>query len=208
MSQEQSDGEDSMVETEDGPVDDGTAETEVNFRLPCGSDPGPEGVQKDIPIVTGAVGVEADTPDPGQPRRLGHLGGAKPKRPTFELPTAPTPGTARSLPGAGTQPVIDRFVFERPTPTYPAPGRPLPGAGTQPVSDRFAYELPTPTYPAPGRSLPGAGAQPVTDRFAYELPNLPISGQGRRPPWTRTQPVPDRFMDDPPDMPYPVHGHD
>ena len=47
MDREQSDGEYSMEETEDG-----TAETEVNFRLPRGSDPGPEGVQKDIPIVT------------------------------------------------------------------------------------------------------------------------------------------------------------
>ena len=32
-SREQSDGEDSVVETEDGPVYDGTAETKVNFRL-------------------------------------------------------------------------------------------------------------------------------------------------------------------------------
>ena len=33
MSREQSDGEDSVVETEVGPVDDETAETEVDFRL-------------------------------------------------------------------------------------------------------------------------------------------------------------------------------
>ena len=38
MSREQSDGEDSVVRTGDDPVDDGTAETEVNFRLPRGSD--------------------------------------------------------------------------------------------------------------------------------------------------------------------------
>ena len=38
MSQEQSNVEDSVVETEDGPVDDETAETEVNFLLPRGSD--------------------------------------------------------------------------------------------------------------------------------------------------------------------------
>ena len=156
-------------------------------------------MHKDIPIVTGAVG---DTPDPGQPRRLRPLGGVKPKRPMYELPTPPTLSPGQSLPGAGTQPVTDRFAFERPTPTYPAPGRPLPGAGTQSVTDRFAYELPTPTYPAPVRSLP------VIDRFAYELPNLLISGQGRLPLWTRTQPMPDRFMDDPPDMPYPVHDYD
>ena len=87
MSREQSDREDSAVETEDGPVDDGTVETEVNFCLPRGSDPGPELVQKDIPIVTGAVDAEADTSDPGQPHRLGPLGGAKPKRCTYDPPT-------------------------------------------------------------------------------------------------------------------------
>ena len=32
---------------------------------------------KDIPVVTGAVGAEADTRDPGQTRRSGPLRGAK-----------------------------------------------------------------------------------------------------------------------------------
>ena len=91
MSREQSDGEDSVVETEDGPVDDGTAETEANIRLPRGSDPGPELVPKDILIVTGDVHAEADTPDPRQPRQLGPLDGSKPKRPTYEIPTQRTP---------------------------------------------------------------------------------------------------------------------
>ena len=68
MSREQSDGE---VETEVGPVDDETAETEVNFRLPRESDPGPDQRPKDMPIVMGAVGAEVDTHDPGQTRRLG-----------------------------------------------------------------------------------------------------------------------------------------
>ena len=53
MSREQFDGEDSVVETEDGPVEDETAETEVNFRMLRGSDPGPDQMQKDIPVVTG-----------------------------------------------------------------------------------------------------------------------------------------------------------
>ena len=56
-----------MVETEVGLVDDGAVETEVHLRLPRGSDPGPEGMQKDIPIIKGAV---CDTPDTGQPRRF------------------------------------------------------------------------------------------------------------------------------------------
>ena len=97
--------------------------------------------------------MEADIPNLGQPRRLGPLGGAKPKRPTYELPTPPTTG----------------------------PGQSLLGAGTQPVADWFAFKRPTPTYASPGRSLPGAGTQLVTDRFAYYLPNLPTSGQGRLP---------------------------
>ena len=51
MSREQSD-----EETEDGQVDDGTAETEVNW-----SDPGPELVPKDIPIVPGATPRQTET---------------------------------------------------------------------------------------------------------------------------------------------------
>ena len=51
-------------------------------------------------MVLGAV-VEEDTSDPGQQRRLGHLGWAKPKLYTFELPTQPMPGAGRSLPGPG-----------------------------------------------------------------------------------------------------------
>ena len=53
MSREQSDGEDSVVETEVGPVDD---ETEVDFRLPHGSDLGPDHTE-DILIVMGAIGA-------------------------------------------------------------------------------------------------------------------------------------------------------
>ena len=120
----------------------------------------------------------------------------------------PTPGLGKSLPGTGTQPVIDRFAYEMPTTPTPAPGRSLPGAGTQPVTDRFEFEIPTLTYPGPGRPLLGTGTQPVTDLFAYELPTLPTSGHGRQPPRTWTQPVLDWFMDDPPDMPTLVHRYD
>ena len=72
---EQSDEEDGVVETENGQVDDVTAETEVNFRRPLGFDLGLELVPKDIPIIPGAVGAEADTPDSGQQRRIGPLAG-------------------------------------------------------------------------------------------------------------------------------------
>ena len=68
MSREQSDEEDGVVETNDGQADDETAETEVNGRLARGSAPGPELVQKDIPIIPGVVGADADTPDLGQQR--------------------------------------------------------------------------------------------------------------------------------------------
>ena len=147
MSREQSNAEDSVVGTEVVLVDDETAETEVEFCQPRGSDPGPDRMPEDIPVVTGAVGAEVDMRDPGQTGRLGPLSGAKPKRPRFELPIRQTPGPCRSPPGAGTQPV-------------------------KPVTDRFAFEIPTPTYPGPGRQPPGAGTHPVTDRFTYELPPL------------------------------------
>ena len=76
--------------TEVVPVDDETAETEVEFRRSHGSDP----------VVTGAVGAEADTRNPGQTRRLGLLSRAKPKRPRFGLPIQQTPGSRRPLPDA------------------------------------------------------------------------------------------------------------
>ena len=83
MSQEQTDGEHSMAKTKVGPVDDGTAETEVNVRLVRGSDLGPEGAQKDIPIVTGVFG---DTPNPGRPRRLGPWAGPNRNGPRMSFP--------------------------------------------------------------------------------------------------------------------------
>ena len=68
MNREQSDGEDSVVETEVDPVDDETAETDVNFRPPRGSDLGPDQMPKDIPIITVAVGAEEEKRDLGQTR--------------------------------------------------------------------------------------------------------------------------------------------
>ena len=59
-----------MVETEVVPVDYETAETEVEFRLPRGSDPGADRMPKDIPVVTGAIGAELDMRDLGLTRRL------------------------------------------------------------------------------------------------------------------------------------------
>ena len=174
MSLEQSDGEDSMVETEVVPVDDKTAEIEVEFRPPRGSDPGPYQMPKDIPVITGAIGAEADMHDPGQTRRLGPLGGAKPKRPRFELPIQQTPGLLRLLPGAGTQPVkpvTDLLAFKMPTPTYPGPGRQLPGAETQPVTDWFTYELP-----------PRIRTPPVLDRLRDDLSDMQNSMHDKLPP--------------------------
>ena len=143
MSREQSDGEDSIVETE--------------VRLPRGSDPGPDQMPKDMPVVMGAVGAEADTRDLGQTHRLGPLSGAKPKRPRFELPIQQTPGPRRLPPCAGTQPV-------------------------KPVTDRFAFEMPTPTYPGPGRQLPGSGTPPVLDRLGDDLSDMPNSMHDKLPP--------------------------
>ena len=106
----------------------------------------------------GAVCAEADTPDPGQHRRVGPRSGAKTPTP----PTLSTPGHDRPPPRAGTQP------------TLPTPGhsRPLPKAATRPVTARFSE---TPTLPTPGhgKSPPRAVPQPVTDQFRDELLTLP-----------------------------------
>ena len=165
-----------MVEAEVGPVDYETMETEVDFRPPRGSDPGPDQMPKDMPIVTGAIGAEADKHDPGQTPRLEPLGGAKPKRPRYELPIPRTPGPRRPPPGAGTQPlkpVTDRFAFEMLTPMYQGPDRQLPGTGTQPVTDWFAYELP-----------PRTRTQPVLDQLRDDLPYMPnsVPGYDKLPP--------------------------
>ena len=53
------------------PVDDETAETEVEFRWPRGSEPGLDRMLKDKPVVTGAVGADTDMRGPGHTRRLG-----------------------------------------------------------------------------------------------------------------------------------------
>ena len=130
MSQEQSEEEDGVVETEVGPVDDETAETEVEFRPPRGTSRMPD----DRSIITGTVGAEADKRDPGQTNRFGPLGGAKPKRPRFELPIPRTLGPRRMPPGAGGQPEesgTDRFSFEMPTQRIqdPVGSHRVPGQG-------------------------------------------------------------------------------
>ena len=139
----------------------------MEFRLPRGSDPGPDQMPKDIPVVKGAVGAEADTRDPGQTRQLRPLSRAKPKRPKFELPIRKTPAPRRPLPVVGTQLVklvTDRFAFEMPTVTYLGLGRQLQGAGTQPVADRFTYELP-----------PRIRTPLVLDRLGDDLSDMPNS---------------------------------
>ena len=93
------------------PVDDKTAATEVDFRPPRGTNQMPD----DRPIITGAIGAEVDKHDLGQTSRFGSLGGAKPKRPRFELQIPRTPGPHRMPPGAGTRLVesgTDRFSLE------------------------------------------------------------------------------------------------
>ena len=89
-----------MVETEVGLIDDETAETEVDFRPPRGTNQMPD----DRPIITRAIGAEAGKRDPGQTKRFRPLGKAKPKRPRFELAIPRTPGSRRMPPGAGAQP--------------------------------------------------------------------------------------------------------
>ena len=88
-------------------------------------------MMEERPIITGAVGAEADEQDPGQTNRFGSLGRAKPKQPKFELAIPRTPGPRGMPPGTGGQPEeprTDQFSFEMPTPMYPGLGRQPPGA--------------------------------------------------------------------------------
>ena len=151
MSREQSDREDSVVGTGDGPFDDGTAETEVNGRLTCGSALGLELV---VPTVPGVI-----TPDPGQQRRLGPLSGAKLHQSSLKTPTMLTPGLGSLPPRAGIQPAIVRFVE---TPTMPTPGHGSPSpkgrnaTGKLPVRGNADHANPGAWQPAAeGRSATG-----------------------------------------------------
>ena len=115
-----------------------------------------------------------DERDPGQTRRLGSLGGAKPKRPRYGLPILRTPGQRGPPPRAGTQPgksVTHRLSFN--IPTYPGAGRQPPGAGTQPATYRFTYELPS-----------WIRTQLWVDRLRDNLPDMPnsVPGYDKLPP--------------------------
>ena len=147
---------------------DETGEPEVIVRLPRGYDPAPELVPRATPMDLGAVTAKADTPYPGQHRRVGPFNGAKPKQ-LFELPTLLIPGHDIPLVRAGTQPVANQFADEPPTLPTPGHHRP-PRAGAQAITDRFMDELSTLPNPGHGRPLPRAGTQPVTDRFMDEQP--------------------------------------
>ena len=64
MSWEQSDGEIGPTGAQGVQVEE---ETEVEFRLSRGTGPGLDGMQREVPVVTGAA--EAYTCDPGQTHR-------------------------------------------------------------------------------------------------------------------------------------------
>ena len=66
MNREQSEEEDGVVRTEVLAGDE-TAETEMEFRLPRGTNQVPD----DRTIITGAVGAEANRCDTGQKNRFG-----------------------------------------------------------------------------------------------------------------------------------------
>ena len=92
-----------------------TADPEVVIRRPRGTDLAPESaprgpgaildsVRKDIKMDSGTVGTDAETPDHGQPPRLGLQSGARLKPFSFELPT---PLDSRTLLWPRTQPGAD-----------------------------------------------------------------------------------------------------
>ena len=175
-----------MVETEGVPVDDETAETEMEFHLPRGSDPGPDRMPKKIPVIT---------PDPGQQHRLGPLSGAKPFQSSFKAPTLLALGLGSPPPKAGTQPVIDRSVETPFTPT-PGHGSLPPKPGAQPVTNRSVETPFTPT-PELGSLPPKARTQSATDRRSMETPPTPSPGHGSPPPKAGTAPVTDQSVEKP-----------
>ena len=63
------------------------------------------------------------------------------------------------------------FAFEMPTPTYPRPGSQLPGAGTQPVIDRFA-KTPTRPTPGHDRPSIKTKIQPVYNCCSQEQADM------------------------------------
>ena len=79
MSWEQSDGEDSVVETVTDRFVDATAEKEVELCLPLEVDMEPDRIRKDIPIYPGAVNLDVIGPDQGTRSRLKPPNRAKPK---------------------------------------------------------------------------------------------------------------------------------
>ena len=97
MSREQPGEDDGAMGTEVKPVGDENVETEVEFRPPHGTNR----MSEERPIIMGVVGAETYKQDSGQTNRFRFLGGAKLKRPEFELPNPQTPGTCRTPPGTG-----------------------------------------------------------------------------------------------------------
>ena len=103
MSREQSDGEDSVVETGTDRLVYATAETEVELRLPLEVDMELDRIRKDIPIYQGAVGLDVVGPDPGMRSRLNPPNRAKPKwaRQGLQLPYTITLNPVGSYRGPG-----------------------------------------------------------------------------------------------------------
>ena len=145
MSREQPREEDGAMGTEVGPVGDKNVETEER------------------PPTTGVIGTETDKRDLSQTNRFGSLGGAKPKRPKFELSNSRIPGPRWTPSGTGEHPEesgTERFSFEMLTPMYPGPGREPPGAGARPVTpvnDQYTFGIPAPADPGLARQSPVNG---------------------------------------------------
>ena len=108
MNREQSDGENSMRETEVVPGGEDTGESEVELHLPheAGLKPDriPKDIPSDIPAAMGTAGADTDMHDPGQMRRFEAVGGSNSKQPRFDVPARETPGLHGLSPNAGTRP--------------------------------------------------------------------------------------------------------
>ena len=149
-------------------------ETEVEFRLSRGNGSVIDGIPKDVLIVMGTAGAEADTCDPRQTRRPGLLSGAKPFQSSLETPFPLSIWHGSPPSKARTQPVTDRSMETPSGPTIEL-GSPPPKAAIQLVTDRPGETPSTPSLEA--RSSVAGGRNAAGNRPAWRNIISIFSGQ-------------------------------
>ena len=169
MSQEQSDGEGSWMETGTDRFVDASLETGVELRLPTEVDMVPEKICGEVPNYPG-VDLDAVGPDPEKQHRFGPPNVARRKWARHGLPLPRAPEPRRQLPESGAQPVRfgdGRCTFGMSSMTHPRADQRQWETGIQPVDlvpNWVALGLPTPARRSSDEQLPGRERQLMFDR--------------------------------------------